>query len=166
MDGEKSYLPDVNYSSKTYREAQNAWTLGNFSPMWDAVRLRCAYRGFIYPPSGTPSDSRRDPNPSRRAIIAAALEDHPVQTLQIVSRSRSWSEVVSGIFEMELELALWANERELEDAEAKRSRDGGDAERRVETRRGMHGAEARPVSVGSLLGTLDLGTRKGTWPDE
>jgi len=67
---------------------------------------------------------------------------------------------------MELELALWANERELEDAEAKRSRDGGDAERRVETRRGMHGAEARPVSVGSLLGTLDLGTRKGTWPDE
>lgn len=87
------------YDAATYRSAREAWS--DFGPEWNEVRRLSWDRGYPYPPSGTRWDDRDDPEPSQRAIVYRALIDRPKDTVAIVARSHSWSQVVSGILQTE-----------------------------------------------------------------
>ncbi len=104
------------YSRDAWLEAQALWDDGEYGYRWGTVRKLAKDRGFIYPPTGTIHDSREADNPSQRAIIYHALEDNPGNVEAIVRRSRSWSQVVDGIFGLEAQLAAGVAERERDEA--------------------------------------------------
>ena len=104
------------YSRDAWLEAMALWDDGEYGYRWGTVRKLAKDRGFIYPPAGTIHDSRDSDNPSQRAIIYHALEDNPGNVEAIVRRSRSWSQVVDGIFGLEAQLAAGVAERERDEA--------------------------------------------------
>lgn len=89
------------YDRETYLGAKASWDEGEFGPEWAAARRLSWDRGFPFAPSGTRWDDREAENPSVRAIVYAALEDRPKDTLEIIGRSHSWGQVVSAIVQTE-----------------------------------------------------------------
>lgn len=110
------------YDRTTFHAARNAWDDGEFGPEWEDIRRLAAERGFLYPPTGTRHDDREAENPSQRAIVYRALADNPNALRAIVLRSRSWQQVVDGIFGLEDRLRREAGEEER-DAEWDRDHD-------------------------------------------
>lgn len=100
------------FDRATYVKATADWDAGKFGWQWQHIRRIAAERGFLYPPTGTRHDDRESPEPSQRAVIWRALEERPVDLERIVRRSRSWSEVVDGIFGMESRLRSEVGEAE------------------------------------------------------
>lgn len=100
------------YSRSDWLASRKAWDDGGFGYRWQAIRSIAADRGFIYPPMGSPHDDRDAEQPSHRAVIWRALEDNPRQLEGIVRRSRSWKEVVDGIYGLEARLRLDADDEE------------------------------------------------------
>lgn len=90
------------YSAKDWRAAQEAWR--DFGYEWRWVKDLATSRGFCYPPSGTKHDDRDAPEPSQRAIVYRALAEQPTELRRILSRSRSWHQVVDAILGMEARL--------------------------------------------------------------
>jgi hypothetical protein len=83
------------YGARHWRAAQAAWTEGGFGPEWDQVRTAAARRGMIYPPEGSRDDSWEDARPSQRAILIREVRDRPRHLLDVIRRSRSWSQVIA-----------------------------------------------------------------------
>jgi len=154
----------TTYSRAFWEGSQEAWNTGGFGPEWKAIRQIAANNGFCWPPQGTAFDSRQE-DPSPRAIIHRALTDNPTETTEIVTNSSNWHEVIDGIFKMELRLSLEAADQEEADAEAKRSRDARDARRGTEAGQGLPRPKARPVAVGDVLGSINLGSHPGVSDD-
>lgn len=128
------------YDRATFDAARRAWVDGKYGRGWEPIRRIAAERGFLYPPSGTPDDDRDAEAPSQRAIIWRALQDNPDALRTIVSRSKSWNDVVDRIIGLEERLRRDADER-LRDVE-------WDAEHERPTHR-----EA-VMALGSVLGRL------------
>jgi len=153
------------YDRAKYIAAQLAWDSGRFGRRWDRVRVLAAERGYIAPPLGGPDDDTNDSPVSQRAIIYAALEDRPAETEAIVKASTSWYDVVGAIISMRLRISLETADRDEADAQEKRSRDARDPHSRSGQGQGVCRTTARPVAIGDVLATSDVGSRQGSRDD-
>jgi hypothetical protein len=86
------------YSRADYERSQAEW--GEFRAGWTEVR-RAAQDWSIFPPSGSRWDQWDAENPTQAAIVARLLDSNKPMLLEIIRRSRSWSQVVSGIIQYE-----------------------------------------------------------------
>jgi hypothetical protein len=102
------------FNRHSFEQAQREWRAGEYGPEWEPFRLAAAHQGFIHPPGGERFDSRDDQFPSRRAIVWRAIEDNPRALMRIINRSRSWTEVVAGIIELEGRIRSEIDEQERE----------------------------------------------------
>lgn len=98
------------YSRDDFLRSRQEW--GDFGPEWEWLRKLAVNGGMLFPPSGSKHDDRDAPEPSQRAIVYRALIDNPTELRKIVLRSRSWSQVVDGIFGFETRLRGDADESE------------------------------------------------------
>jgi hypothetical protein len=86
------------YSRADYERSQAEWD--EFRAGWTEVR-RAAQDWSIFPPSGSRWDQWDAENPTQAAIVARLLDSNKPALLEIVGRSRSWSQVVAGIIQLE-----------------------------------------------------------------
>jgi hypothetical protein len=108
------------YDRDTFLRARRLWDEGEFGWQWQAIRRQAAERGFIFPPNGTIHDDREAENPSQRAVVWRALQDNPTRLTTIVSRSRSWNDVVRMVIGMEDTLRVDADELARDEAWSRR----------------------------------------------
>lgn len=85
--------------ASSYRRLTEAWS--TFGPRWAEIRRVVASWPSPFPPSGESTDDRDDPEPSQRAIVWRALDWRPAETLAIIRRCRSWSQVIAAIIASE-----------------------------------------------------------------
>lgn len=108
---------DRSFTVEHWREAQAAWSEGEFSDEWPPFRRAAGERGFIYPPEGTKWDSWGDEHPSQRAVLIQAIRERPVALMSAIGQARSWSQAIGllvaenadvrdGIVEREREAAV------------------------------------------------------------
>lgn len=90
------------YSRADFLRSRQEWA--DFGREWEWLRKLAINGGMLFPPSGTKHDDRDVPEPSQRAIVYRALVDNPTELRRIVLRSKSWSQVVDGIFGLETRL--------------------------------------------------------------
>lgn len=104
------------FSRDAWNEAQALWKAGEFSDEWKTVRHQAAFRGMIYPPTGTKWDSWEDDEPSQRAMLIRAIRETPELLSRCIGRSRSWSQVIERLMAErdELREERWRQTRQVD----------------------------------------------------
>jgi hypothetical protein len=111
------------YDRATLDRARAAWADGDFDERWAELRRISWERGFPMPPEGTRWDNpEEDGGNSQRAIVWRAFDNRPRRTVEIVSRSRSWSDVVARIMAAEEWLREDADHRQTDSDEERADR--------------------------------------------